>query len=268
MNKKLIGPIVAGLVILAAAGFGVSKIISFLKPSDSNQQKNKVAEQVNVIPVSERPYVQISPQADGRNIILIVKDLKKAAETVEYELEYQSGTLLQGAFGFIDLASVPAQEQVLLGSCSAGGKCSYHEDVQGGKLLLRFLQGDDKYVLRSDWRYIENTDDEAQVSSKDAKFQLESEELENQSYIVVYNSPGYPEGVEGEVVSEAYSLATSSTLSGEGSLSIRTTAEGEDLSLTIMGWNGSEWVEFEAEVADKTATADVELMELYIVVQK
>lgn len=268
MNKKLLGPIVAGLLILAAAGFGVSKIISYLKPSDSDQQKNKVAEQVNVIPVSERPYVQISPQADGRNIILIVKDLKSPAETVEYELEYQSGTLLQGAFGFIDLASVPAQEQVLLGSCSAGGKCSYHEDVQGGKLLLRFLQGEDKYVLRSDWRYLENSEDEAQVSSKDAKFQLESDELSDQAYIVVYNSPGYPEGLEGTVVSEVYSLATSSTLDGEGELSIRSSAEGENLTLVIMGWDGTEWQEFDTEIQDKTASATVDLMELYVVVQR
>lgn len=268
MKKNLLAPVVVGILVVGGLAFGAKQIMNWLKPSEkSTTQKNKVAEQVNVLSVDQRPYVQISPLADGHNIILIVKDLKKQVAKAEYELEYQSGTLLQGAFGDIDLPSVPAQEQVLLGSCSAGGKCSFHEDVQGGKLLLRFMNSDtDKYVLKSDWRYLDNKNKENQVASKDAKFQLTSPDLAKMRYVVVYNSPGYPEGLKGTPVSDAYSLAVSSDLAGTGDVTIRATEGGD--SLKLMGYDGKTWKELKAATEDKTVTATgVDLMELYVVVK-
>jgi hypothetical protein len=258
-----------GLVVLVV-GFlgvmGIKKIVSlFGGAGDKDSAKNKVAEEVNVIPVAQRPYARIVPLADGHNVTLHVIALNKQAKTVEYELEYQSGSLLQGAFGLIELDKMPAQEQVLLGSCSAGGKCSYHEEVTGGKLLLRF-EGDEKYVLRSDWRYVDNADKSTQVASKDSKFQLESDALKTQPYMVVYNSPGYPEGLKRNVVSDHYSLTTSSSLSGKGELTIRATQDLTD-SAKIMGYDGQKWHEFAGKVVEKTITAEVELMDLYVVVE-
>ena len=60
----------------------------FTKPAADTQTNNKkkIAEPLNVIPVAERPYMQISPVADGRNIQIIVKEVKKPAESVDYEL--------------------------------------------------------------------------------------------------------------------------------------------------------------------------------------
>jgi hypothetical protein len=65
-------------------------------------------------------------------------------------------------------------------------------------------------------------------------------------------------------VSDYYSLAVSSSLKGKGSLTIRAAEEGD---LKIMGWNGTAWTSFETAVDGKTATAEVELMELYVVVK-
>lgn len=262
-------PVVVSLLVVGGLIFGAKQVMNWLKPSEqTTKQKNKVAEQINVIPVEERPYVQIAPLADGHNIMLLVKSVKKTANKAEYELEYQSGTLLQGAFGDLDLASVPAQEQVLLGSCSAGGKCSYHEDVQGGKLLLRMMNGEDKYVLKSDWRYFDNKDKETAVGSKDAKFQLTSPDLAKQRYVVVYNTPGYPEGLVGTPVSDIYSLAVSSELKGAGDISVRVTDATEGSALKLMGWDGNAWQEIASTVADKTVSAKgAALMELYVVVR-
>ncbi len=270
MSKKLIVPIVVVLLVLGGGIFGVIQIQKWLKPSsDKTTQKNKVAEEVNVIPLADRPYVQIAPLADGHNVILIVKSLGKTAQNAEYELEYQSGTLLQGAFGSIELGTIPAQEQVLLGSCSAGGKCSYHEDVQGGKLLLRFMDKDSKYVLRTDWRYRSNVNLEPQMGSKDAKFKITGDALASQKYLVVYNSPGYPEGLTGEVVSDVYSLAVSGTLKGTGDVSVRVPTALDTDKLALMGYTGSEWKKLPSVVTDKTVIgANVELMELYTVVKE
>lgn len=253
---------VVGLLIVAVVGVLALRNGKSSTATDEPTKKQKIEAPVNVIPVSERPYVQIAPVADGRNIQLIVKALNKPATEVEYELEYQAGTLLQGIFGLIELGDVPAQVTELLGSCSAGGKCSYHEDVKGGTLLLSFA-GPETYAVKQDWKYIDNAAGDTQVSSKDAKFQLESEDIADQRYVVIYNTPGLPEPVEGTIASDPYSLAVSSTLSGTGTLTMRASQEG---NLKIMGWDGEAWQDFGGTVEEKMVSAEVDLMELYVVV--
>lgn len=260
----IIGGIVLLLIVLVGGIFAFRGMSGSSETTTETEEpvKKRRAESLNEIPVQERPFVTIAP--DGtRNVTITVENVKKDATSMEYELEYQAGSLLQGAFGGFELASLPITEDVLLGSCSAGGSCTYHEDVKGGTMLLRFEGGEARYALKQDWKYIQASGETA-VSSKDAKFQIEAPGLARSSVVIVYNTPGYPEGLEGTPVSEPYSLQTSSALSGEAELTMRAMEEGD---LTIMGWNGSEWTSFETESDGKTATATGELMELYIVVQ-
>ncbi|MBP7875766.1 hypothetical protein KA012_02100 [Candidatus Woesebacteria bacterium] len=269
LNQKsirLFGIVVlVGLLILG----GVSLYLNFQKKSAAvaptpEPAKRRVVEPTNIIPVAERPVVYVMPEADGRNLTLEVVSVKKPATSVEYELEYQAGELLQGVNGALDLASLPAKTTQLMGSCSAGGKCSYHENVKGGSLLLKFIAAEN-YSLKQDWKYIDNKAKETAFSSKDAKFQLESKDLATTRYLVIYNSPGYPEGLSGTVVSDPYTIQTSSPLKGAASLTMRATEEG---NLVIMGFDGSKWTEFKGALDGKMITADVTLLPLYVVVMK
>lgn len=264
MPKKLI-PLIGVILVLLVAG-GVFAFTQLRGDDGENQpqqtQKKRVAEPTNVIPVDQRPYLSISP-VDARNLSLAVISIKKPAEAVEYELEYQAGTLLQGAFGELELGTLPASKSILLGSCSAGGACTYHEDVQGGSLLTRF-SGPENYALKSDWRYFDNQAKDTAIGSKDAKFQLESTSLATHRYLIVFNNAGYPEGLEGAPISDPYSLSSSANLTGTGTLTIRANEEG---GTKIMGWDGEEWQEFETTVDGKELTAEVDLMELYIAVK-
>ena len=260
-NKKVIIGLL--VVLLLAGGFFWLRSRNASTGPEANQ-KQKLTLPNNVIPVAERPYLVISPLADGRNVEITVQTIKKAANSMEYELEYQAGTLLQGAFGELDIASLPATAKILLGSCSAGGACTYHEDVKGGSLLTRYTGGDEPYALKSDWKYIDNAGRETAHSSKDAKFQLEGKTLAQQRFLVIFNTPGYPEGVPGEVVSEIYSLASSGNLSGEVELTMRANEEGE---LKIAAWDGSEWTIYDGEVDGKMITATVDLAEVYVAVR-
>lgn len=226
--------------------------------------KKRVVEPTNVIDVAQRPVVFLVPEADGRNITVRVVAVKKPASSAEYELEYQAGELLQGVNGKLDLSSLPAKTTQLMGSCSAGGKCSYHENVKGGSILLRFL-GDENYVLKQDWKYIDNKAKESAFSSKDAKFQIDSPDLKTTRYLIIYNSPGYAEGLTAAVVSDPYALQTSSELKGKAMLTMRANEEG---NLVIMGFDGTTWKEFTGTVDGKMVTADVDLMPLYVVVKK
>ncbi|MFZ1721962.1 MAG: hypothetical protein WAU07_05665 [Microgenomates group bacterium] len=260
--KKILPLII--VILLIAVGIYAYRSMGSEESTPQETAKKKTVENVNVIPLDERPYLFITPESDGRNITISVEVLKKDASSMEYELEYQSGSLLQGVFGALDLDPLPARSTQLLGSCSAGGACTYHEDVSGGSILTRY-DGPEPYALKSDWKYFENTEDETAFSSRDAKFQIESEELADQSHIVIMNAPGFPEGLSGTVVSDPYALQTATSLSGTAELTMRAQESG---SLAIMGWDGNDWQEFKGTVEDKMITAEVDLMELYIVVSQ
>lgn len=264
MNKKLL-PII-GVVLLVIIG----GIFMFTRSSktetpqeDPALKKRKISEPVNIIELSQRPYITISPNSDGRNLTIQVDAIKKAATQVEYELEYKSGSLQQGVFGSLSLGTLPASTRQLMGSCSAGGSCTYHENVTGGSLVTRFI-GTENYALKTEWRYIENTEKEIQMGSTDAKFQMTSNELSKVTRAIIGDASGLPEEVEGDIVSAPYFLATVPNVTGKAELTMRANEEG---NLKIMGWNGTAWTEFEGSVEGKSITATVDLMQVYVVVK-
>lgn len=267
-NKKVLIPIIIFVVLAIGGGvFALTRQKPAENPVVKTPKKKKITEPVNVIAVAERPYVQIKPHADGRNISLVINSLKKNADDADYELEYQAGSLLQGAFGNIALTDLPSTKKILLGSCSAGGACTYHEDVRGGTLSMCF-NGSEKYALKSDWNYFINSTRETDFSSKDSKFRISADNLAKQSYIIIYNTPGYPEGLEGNLVSEIYSLTTSKQLAGKAEISIRASEEGD---LKIKGWDGKTWQEFDTAIDEednKMAKAKADLMGVYVVVKE
>lgn len=267
MNKKtLIIIIISALAFTSLIGGGLYYAFSNnTKPVEEEKtNKKRIVEPENIIPVAERPYMRIIPKADGHNIEIVVASVNKDATEAEYLLEYQSGTLVQGQEDTIALNTLPASKQVFLGTCSAGGKCSFHEDVPGGSIRTRF-SGGEPYVVKSDWKFIDNKAKETAFSSKDAKFQITSDALKTERFLVIYNSPGFPKGLEGTPVSDPYSLEAPAALKGTADLTIRATTEG---NLVIMGWDGSNWKEFKGTVDGKTVTAKVDLLQFYIAVTK
>jgi hypothetical protein len=266
INKKNLPIIIVAIVLLLGGGLFAMNKFGGSKTTEQTEgkKKKKVLEPKNIIDIAMRPYVILSPVSGGHHIELKIVEVPKEATEVEYELEYQSGTLLQGFQEVLQLGSLPAKTQKLFGSQSAGGAITYHEDIKGGSLQLRFL-GVENYVLKQDWRYFENKTKETSFSSKDAKFQIESDDLALNRLLLIYNTPGVPEGLEKELASDAYSLTSVTKISGEGTVSIRANQEGE---LMMMGYDGSEWVELDSEVEGKVVTAqDVSLMELFVVVK-
>lgn len=264
MNKKLF-PII-GVVLLVIVGgiFLVAKNNKSETPQeDKTLKKRKISEPVNIIELSERPFITIKPNSDGRNLTIEISAVKKDATEAEYELEYKSGSLQQGVFGSMSLATLPATTKQLMGSCSAGGSCTYHENVTGGSLVSRFI-GKENYALKTEWRYIENKDKSTQMSSTDAKFQLTSDALSGVTLATIGDSSGLPEKVKGDIVSAPYFLATVPAITGKAELTMRANEEG---NLKIMGWDGKAWKEYSGTVDGKSITATVDLLQAYVVVK-
>ncbi len=226
----------------------------------------KIAEKVNTIPVELRPYARIAPDPakQGRGILLFLSELKKPAGKGEYEIEYQTNGLLQGAFGRFKLTAFPESHDILLGSCSAGGKCTYHENVTGGSLLLRFDQPE-KYVLKNDWTFVENKAEGTAISSRDGKFSLDGAGLAKVAHFAILQTPGLPKNPETKVLSGGYSVGSIAPVAGKSTVTIRLNEDATEAN--ILGWDGKDWVKLPAKVADKTATATApKWFEAYVVV--
>jgi hypothetical protein len=269
MQKQTMIIIAAILGILVVVGAGVG-IYSLTKKqpadqtTDTTTKKKKKLENYNVIPVEERPYLTIRPSDGGRNIFLSVNEVKKTADSVEFELEYQAGELLQGAFGQLPLTTLPSQKDILLGSCSAGGKCTYHTDVQGGSIITRFA-GANEYALKNDWRYIDNKTKDPTAASKDAKFQVESPELAKQKYLIVTNSPGYPGTLPGTPISDIYVLAAPAKITGQLTVTIRGTEDASTAKLAV--YDGTSWKTVTGKAEEKSLSATADFADAYVLVK-
>jgi hypothetical protein len=233
---------------------------------DATQKPRKSDKNVNQEPVENRPFVVLAPRADGKAIDLTIVEVKKAAADMEYEIEYSSGSLLQGAFGALSsLADLPIEKEILLGSCSTGGKCTYNKDVTGGNLTLRF--GDPDYTLKTEWSYKEQALKEKVFTSRDGKFTLDVSKGKNTAnFVLVHNAPGYPDTIDGKVIAGPYMVTPLDGITGTVTASIRLPLDAADG--TLMAWDGKAWKAWTSKVTDKVVSGSGPMAEVFVIVAK
>lgn len=258
---------IISILILSVSLSGCSL---FKKKNTSSEPETKepINEPVNVIDLQDRPFISLVPRSDGKEVTLSIASLPKDAQEMEYELEYQAGTLLQGAFGSIDFEKnpVPTSVKTLLGSCSAGGACSFHEDVKGGTLILKF-RGTENYVLKTEWRFQATKEAAGLFSSRDAKFQLDAgKALDSHGFVIIMQTSGLPQPVDSEVIAGPYGISTSDDLPDKTAVLTLRLSDSADTA-TIKGWDGESWEDFDTIVKDKSATATVDLLPVFIAVK-
>jgi len=232
------------------------------------KERPKIQETVNTVPADKRPYSVLSFSDSGR--FPVGRELKleiadgKNASSIEYELEYQAGTLVQAGVGSINPKGekLPLTRNILLGSCSAGGACSYSEDVKGGTLLLRF-KGSEVGNLKGEWNFYQPGND-GKLASRDAKFQLDAPKLKN-SYVLIAQTLGLPPKTSGEVIAGPYHLETSVGKTGDMQLIMRLNEESSSAVLWL--WDGKELRQIQSEVSGKTLTAKVIASGTYLVIK-
>ena len=269
MKKKLfiIVPIVA-VILIGTIVFFVNKNKKAAAPTPAANTKKKVQSPVNVIPVAERPYLSLEPSSDGHYITISVHEVKKTASQLEYEMEYQTGSMLQGFGGLFKVDKLPYSEKKLFGSQSAGGAITYHEDIKGGNFLAQFTGAavSDSYAVKSAWRYFTNSDKDSEFASQDNKFSIKNADLSKYSYIIIYNSPGYPEGLKGDLLSDPYVVTAEKslkTLSSNFEVTIRASEDGQ-----MMGYDGSKWHKMDSTYSDGIVKASGAFMDVYVLVKK
>lgn len=254
---------------------GVSMVLSGcgLLRRNKNQEpeptpRARISEPVNIVDVSERPYIKLVPSQNGRNIDIVIGETYKDASEAEFEMEYQAGDLIRGAFGSIQLDNGQGEYEILLGSCSTGGTCSYDSDVTGGNVTVSMRGGDENYAVKYDWRYQEVASADDQFGSGDQKIQISGTNIfADSSYVIIADTSGYPAPVDGEVIGGPYGIFPSNGLSDsdEATVTLRTQTESE--SASIQGWDGSEWVTLDTTIDGKSVSTEGAVYEAYVVVQ-
>jgi hypothetical protein len=253
--KKYLKFIIPGVIVLAVVAWIYWPANN--KKEETTQISTRKVEQINQLAIKDRPYVVLTPRTDGKEVTLIIDKVTNAT-SAEYELEYTAGSMIQGVFGELDFETdgLPLSKDLLFGSCSKG-KCRYDENVSGGSLTIRFDGGDKPYTLKSDFNLQMMADREGVFTSKDIKASLDvGSSLSASTYLVVQNTMGLPEAVDGEVIAGPYAFiaANSTTLKG-AELTIKSK---DDLSSAkLMFWDGETWEELEAEVGEGQISAPV-----------
>lgn len=266
--KKIIIFIIIFLT-LASLGFLSYKLFFKKKtPEPVRAVISKRQELVNQLALEKRPYVTITPREDGKEISMTIFGLKNSEEKAEYELEYQAGTMIQSAVGKINFLEEkpPVTKKLLLGSCSAGGKCSYDKDVSGGSLALYF-DGAESYGLRGDFTYNKMSEKVGLFSSRDVKVSLDigSKGLAKDAFLIVASTMGLPGEVSGKVLIGPVGFFTSSNPNlSQAALTFKS---HEDLSQAkIMGWTGSSWKEYAGKVGEGDISTSVDQLSTFILV--
>lgn len=256
-----------GIIVLVVVG-----LVGFMwmrsrgnKPTEQVQQPKKVQAPVNLIAIEDRPYVEIIPLADRNKLQMVIHERKKAAETVEVVLEYDRNKgVMDAVLKEFPLTSDLQKEEIFLGSKSAGGHITYHEDVIGGTYTLNFE--DEDYALKESWRYSDAEKSYTEFSTSDGFFQVKLDKPYQTSKIVVMKSPGYPGELDGDVIAGPYLFRGVGSLP-EANVNLTFRASEESSTAKLLGWDGVEWQEIEAEVSGRSITANTTTYQSFVVLK-
>jgi hypothetical protein len=267
ISKKLSAVIIAILlIVLALIGWW---LISHKNSSNSNPVEvtpTLAPQKFNLIPVSKRPYVTLAPLTSRNDVEFILHDTKIESEELELVLEYDRNKGVQDAvLRAFSLSTIPLQDTIFLGSKSAGGHITYHDDVIGGDLLFTF-SGEEPYNLKTPWRYSDTESSYDQLGTADGKFQVEFETPYKTPKIIVMLSPGYPGEIEGEVIAGPYLFRGVGELP-ELATTVKIRLTEPVTEARLFGFDGEKWQEIEAQVEGKEVTAETEVYQAYIVTQ-
>ncbi|OGK66638.1 hypothetical protein A2313_00015 [Candidatus Roizmanbacteria bacterium RIFOXYB2_FULL_41_10] len=151
MNQKklIILSVIFVILLIVGVGWLVAK---------KGGTKEEVGE--STLPVGQRyekvePGIEVTVERvkDGRRVDFQVSQIPAKYETIEYEFSYKTGSGgLQGGIGSPSVIKKGAyQKEILLGTCSAGGACTYDEGVEKIKFTIFFNTGSQKRYFEKEF---------------------------------------------------------------------------------------------------------------------
>lgn len=193
-NKKILVAIIAIILV-----FLITFIIAF---TINKKGKEKVApiskdtETVKelVLEDSQKPYISITPQFDGRRLDIKITNIPASVIEIEYDLIYtaQDGNLEieKGVGGTAKIDSSVFERELLLGteSCTNGCKYKYDENIVGGILILNFLTKDNQSAyFEAPFVFVNSADIKANggLSLKEEGFSIKASVTSKNEYFIL-----------------------------------------------------------------------------------
>jgi len=224
------------------------------------------------VPLEGRPYVVLIPRSDGREVALEVTGIV-GTETLEYELVYLAGDLdnqiQRGAGSTVDLEGVTDYEvDILFGSCSTGGACSYDKNITGGTLTLTFRDKEKKgQKYESVFHLQKGIDAKKGLTVDDGGFELVSSKLSSSGYYLTCSTIGLFQMPEGKVIAGPYGVFTSASNQASGEVTF--TLPDSHQTGKIMVWSNKEWSELKSTVSADGSSVSASIAQLgtFVVVE-
>jgi hypothetical protein len=269
------------VLIIAIVGFAGYKVIS--KPQEEEKPdiptRPKI-ENINQLLLEQRPYILIEPKSKTRPqdlgywiTVSFYNDNIKNYTGVDYDVEYQAGTLIQGFRHSLDFSKEepPYSKESFFGSESRG-KYYYHENMIGGNIVFQLFKKDGSYdALKTNFNIQSMEEKQGVFTSNDVKAVLKvgDNEIADNVWIVIASTLGLPAPIEGEIISEPYGFYAHQPIEfKEATLTVKSS---KDLTnAQILGWDSDneEWVEYETTIKDSEAEAEIDSLGTYILVNK
>jgi len=260
--KKIIAIIIIILVVLGL-GIGGIFILRGRRPAKpTSPTPGGKEEAVLEVPLSERPFVTLTPRNDGREFTMEISRIKNI-DTVEYELVYLSQGLSRGVIGSIDLnGQTSISRKLLLGTCSRN-VCKYDEGIEEGTLTLRFrgAAGTRKFI--ADFHLQQGV---KELTSIDGKFKLAGK-LPSGAFYITMSTVGLPKEIEGKIVGGPYGVFTSgSEIVKNGVVTLSLSEKSP--SAKLYSWDEKSWIEEKKDLKmdGDTLSASVDTLATFVAV--
>ena len=199
---------------------------------------------INQLDQSKRPFTLLSQHSTGKLLALFLQNTS-SLEQATIDLEYLSGDLLKGARSTLKTPiEDPYAKSFLLGSCSAGGKCSFDRELISGSLKLKLRVKDESeiHVLKGDYSFVdgETTPTDGRITYTPAG---------SPTGEILLNTLGLPETLEGNMELYPISITSTNKQSIKGELEIRKKGISK-----VMVYDGSAYQDLDAVISEDTVT--------------
>lgn len=233
--KRFLPILLLVLVGLIVTGGAFWLLKGSKQTTNQTEQQDKKEEIVQELPIDQRPYVAMTPRADGKEFHLTVEKFPAGIQSFDYELNYQtSAGVGEGVFGTVKLKGESKIERdLLLGSCSSG-KCRYHEGVEEGKLTLRLRDTAGKLKAKMETQFHLQSGASA-LNMPDDSMTFKGTGLGKSGYYIIMSTFGLPATAPGSIISGPYAVFSKSPV-------VTGTVEMKGDGILYV-WNGSKWAE-------------------------
>lgn len=202
---------IIGIVLVAIAA--TAYFLFFSKKEAKKSESASKRQIINALPFKDRPFVAIFPHETNKLITMMVD--KKPDSDISVDIEYLSGNALKGGRTTV-LASAPSPytQAFLLGSCSAGGKCSFDKDITTGTIKTKLELNSELHLLKSNYAFVSG---DSATSDQKLKFAPTGKST---AQLIIGQTHGFTGTLEQEVVAEPVVITSTKNDKVTGTLTL------------------------------------------------